>query len=413
VAILGSTGSIGTQALEFVRENERYLSAVCLACKKNVDLLIRQIREFHPEAVAVADEEGARRVRALFPKLEVYSGEGAAARLAAEQDYSVLLNALVGISGLRPTAAAMETLSRNGGYIALANKETLAAGGRLITEMAWLGGVPIVPVDSEHGAVYQCMTPWPSGGEDGAEGMAGPPAVGNVPTAGPVSRLILTASGGPFRGRTREELVHVTVKDALKHPNWDMGVKVTIDSATLLNKGLEVIEARWLFGLPSKQIEVLVHPQSIVHSMVCYTDGSVIAQLGVPDMKVPIAYALAWPSRWTTNVPTPDFAALGGLTFEEPDMETFKCLRLAREALKQSDRLGSDNETIVLNGAAEALTTAFVEGRIGFLDIGDFLEAIMEQNAPRKTADLEEIIGIDAEARRSAETLIANRARLV
>ncbi|MDR1815262.1 MAG: 1-deoxy-D-xylulose-5-phosphate reductoisomerase, partial [Clostridiales Family XIII bacterium] len=296
VTILGSTGSIGTQALDVIRRGgaARFLVRG-LSCGKNDALLARQIAEFGPAAVAVADEAGAARIREAFPRLTVFGGADAAERLAGFCGADVVLNALVGISGLRPTMAAIARLAeeraagcrpynsekrateggRPYGYpatsrrtsLALANKESLVAGGRLVTEAAARAGVAIVPVDSEHSAIFQCL--------QASTGGAG------------VERLILTASGGPFRGRTRAALTHVTAADALKHPNWDMGSKVTIDSATLFNKGLEVIEARWLFGLPAERIEVLVHPQSIVHSMVAYRDGAVLAQLGVPDMKVP------------------------------------------------------------------------------------------------------------------------------
>lgn len=398
IGIFGSTGSIGTQALQLVRTGRNRLEAVCLACRGNVDLLLRQIEEFRPEAVSVADAQGAQRVRDACPGLTVFEGMDGAARLASEVSYDVMLNALVGISGLRPTAAAIAALAGSGGYIALANKETLVAGGRLITRSAKDAAVPIIPVDSEHSAIFQCLAVGPDG-PDGPSALVSPAA----------SKLVLTASGGPFRGRNREELRTVTIAEALKHPNWDMGPKVTVDSATLMNKGLEVIEAKWLFGFCEDRIDVVVHPQSIVHSMVYYRDGAVLAQLGVPDMKIPIAYALSFPERWDIGTAAPDLVALGALTFEHPDMETFKCLRLAREALRRSERLGTDSDTAFLNGAAEMLTCAFTEGRIGFLDVGDMLESLMEGHVPRKAVSVEDILDIDAGARAAAVSLIKNR----
>jgi 1-deoxy-D-xylulose-5-phosphate reductoisomerase len=398
IGIFGSTGSIGTQALQLVRTGRNRLEAVCLACRGNVDLLLRQIEEFRPEAVSVADAQGAQRVRDACPGLTVFEGMDGAARLASEVSYDVMLNALVGISGLRPTAAAIVALAGSGGYIALANKETLVAGGRLITRSAKDAAVPIIPVDSEHSAIFQCLAVGPDG-PDGPSALVSPAA----------SKLVLTASGGPFRGRNREELRTVTIAEALKHPNWDMGPKVTVDSATLMNKGLEVIEAKWLFGFCEDRIDVVVHPQSIVHSMVYYRDGAVLAQLGVPDMKIPIAYALSFPERWDIGTAAPDLVALGALTFEHPDMETFKCLRLAREALRRSERLGTDSDTAFLNGAAEMLSCAFTEGRIGFLDVGDMLESLMEGHVPRKAVSVEDILDIDAGARAAAVSLIKNR----
>jgi len=390
ILLLGSTGSIGTQTLEIVRLNPEKFEIVGLASRRGGEGFAAQIEEFCPEAVAVYDEAEAQPLRARFPKLLVYAGADAAEKLAESAEYDILLNALVGIAGLAPTAAAIPSLAKRAGYIALANKETLVAGGRFITESAKKAGVSIVPVDSEHSAIFQCL------GAGAIEGGAPKP-----------ERLILTASGGAFRGKTRDELKNVAAKDALAHPNWTMGQKVTVDSATLLNKGLEIIEAKWLFDMPNERIDVLVHPQSIVHSLISFSDGAMLAQLGLPDMKVPISYALTFPERGATGVSIPDLAALGALIFEKPDIETFKCLKIAREAIAQSERLATDSETIALNAASEELTKAFIARRIDFLDIGDKLEEIMNAHEPRRASTLPEIFDIDSEVRTKTQDSIA------
>ena len=387
IAILGSTGSIGTQALDVISRSEGSLCVTALSCNNNIDLMGKQIEIFHPNAVAVTDEEGAKKIATQYPNLKVYSGEDASQRLATEQDYDVLLNSLVGIAGLLPTNAAIDKKPE---YIALANKETMVAGGRYITEKAKQKGVPIIPVDSEHSAIFQCL----QSGKDGFD------------------HIILTASGGPFRGKTREELSEVTVEQALKHPNWDMGAKVTIDSASLMNKGLEIIEAKWLFGIMSDEIKVIVHPQSIIHSMVCYKDGAVLAQLGRPEMKVPIAYAFTFPNRIQTGVEVPNLSEIGGLTFEEADVDTFKCLKLAFDALKRSEKNDTDSDTIILNGAAEELTNSFINRKINFLEIGDILEQVMEAHSPVKVKDIDDILKLDLDARVAVNTIIDKKARI-
>ncbi|MDR3305524.1 MAG: 1-deoxy-D-xylulose-5-phosphate reductoisomerase [Clostridiales Family XIII bacterium] len=424
IGIFGATGSIGTQALEIVRGSGGRLTVSCLSCGRNADLMMEQIAEFRPAAAAVFDEAGAERVRTAFPDVTVFAGPTAGAELAREGEYDVMLNALVGAAGLSPTDAAIDRLSgRDGGYIALANKETLACAGRLICEKARGAAVPIVPIDSEHSAIFQCLRAASPAGQAAADNTDEPsPCVDNTDEPSPcvacaaaapvcmdgVEKLVLTASGGPFRGLRRQELADVTAAAALRHPNWSMGTKVTLDSATLLNKGLEIIEAKWLFGIPPERIEVLVHPQSVVHSMVYYKDGCVLAQLGAPDMKPPISYALTFPDRKETGAPALNLAELGQLTFEPPDTETFKCLRLAKEALSRSERLGTDSDTIVLNAASETLTYAFAAGRIGFLDIGDILEEILCGHTPRRAESLEDVARIDGAARETARRAMGN-----
>ncbi|MDR0853816.1 MAG: 1-deoxy-D-xylulose-5-phosphate reductoisomerase [Clostridiales Family XIII bacterium] len=381
VAIFGSTGSIGTQALEIAGLSSGAVVPVYLSAGENVRLLAEQLRRWPTvKAVSVRSLDGAAALRSEFPNLKIYEGEDGATELASDMDCDVMLNALVGISGLRPTFAALENkaFARRAGEIALANKETLVSAGRLVMEKAREASVPIIPVDSEHSAIFQCIT-----GNDRED----------------LRKIWLTASGGPFLGKRRAELAHIKAEDALKHPNWDMGAKVTIDSSTLMNKGFEVIEARWLFGVGPKEIEVVVHPESIVHSMVEYRDGAVIAQLGVPEMKVPIGYAFTYPARGNTGVSAPDFIALKSLQFEKPDLETFKCLSLAFEALERMERLGTDSDTAFLNGAAEVLVGEFIKGNIGFLDIGDILEAVMREHESVKCESLEDILKVDRAAR--------------
>ena len=378
ITLLGSTGSIGTQTLDVVRENPELYEIYALACASNTDLLFRQIREFHPEAVSLLSEEAAEKTKQAFPDLAVYSGAEGLEVLAGDTAPDLVVNAVVGMAGLMPTYRAICA----GRTIALANKETLVAGGRLIMKTAEDRGVSILPVDSEHSAVFQSM--------QGSEKKR-------------VRKIILTASGGAFRGWTRKDLENVTAAQALKHPNWNMGAKVTVDSSTLMNKGFEVAEARWLFDMEPERIEVVVHPESIIHSMVEYEDRAVMAQLGVPDMKVPINYALGYPDR----VPLPitetlDFVKTAKLTFEKPDLDTFGCLRIAYDALK-----AGGTYCTALNAADEVLVDAFLRERIRYLDIQELLQKVMDRHRSGDASDPESIFRADAEARELTEKLIA------
>lgn len=352
IAILGSTGSIGTQTLNVVRRHHDLFSIEVLCAGGNADLLIQQALEFEPNVVVIADESKYRQVQdALADKnIKVYAGEASMADLMAMDSIDMVVAAIVGFAGLKPTLRALEC----GKPVALANKETMVVAGAIVTAAAAKHRVPILPVDSEHSAIFQCLT-------------------GEVSE---IDKILLTASGGPFRGMTREQLATVTLEQALKHPNWSMGRKVTIDSASLMNKGLEVIEAKWLFGVEAKDIEVVVHPQSVVHSMVQFRDGSIKAQMGIPTMETPIQYALTFPERIESHLPRFDFTNYPTLTFEKPDRKTFRCLDLAYQAI---DRGG--NIPCVMNAANEVAVQRFIEGRIGFLDIADHVEAAM-QRAP-------------------------------
>jgi 1-deoxy-D-xylulose-5-phosphate reductoisomerase len=351
VAILGSTGSIGTQALEVIREQADYLEVEVLTANNNVDLLIQQSIDFQPNAVVISNPEHYPKLKeALAPyPIKVYAGEKALCQVVEMESIDIVLTAMVGFAGLRPTIHAIEA----GKPIALANKETLVVAGAYITRLARERGVNIYPVDSEHSAIFQCL-------------------VGEFHN--PIEKIILTASGGPFRGYSREQLASVRKEQALKHPNWNMGAKITIDSATLMNKGLEVIEAKWLFGLSPEQIEVIVHPQSIIHSMVQFEDGSIKAQMGLPDMKLPIQFALSYPMRHPTSFPRFDFRAYPQLTFEQPDTKAFPCLELAYEALRQGG-----NMPCVLNAANEVAVSAFLQDQINFLDIPALIETCMQR----------------------------------
>jgi len=374
IAILGSTGSIGTQALEVVREHPDRFQAEVLTAGTNAELLVEQALEFKPNAVVIGDVAQLDRVKdALFPAgIKVYAGAEALAQVVAMSDVDLVLTALVGFAGLRPTLAAIEA----GKTIALANKETLVVAGELVTKAAQRKGVNIYPVDSEHSAIFQCLVgEWHN----------------------PIEKIVLTASGGPFRGRTRAELANVTRAQALKHPNWDMGAKITIDSATLMNKGLEAIEAKWLFGLRKDQIEIVVHPQSIIHSMVQFRDGSMKAQMGLPDMKLPILYAMAYPDRVPTTWPRFDFAAYPALTFEAPDLDTFRNLALALEAMERGG-----NAPCVLNAANEVAVELFLQDRIGFLEMSDLVAHTLRTVPFDAAPDLAALIAADAEARQVA-----------
>lgn len=351
IAILGSTGSIGTQALNVIRRHRDRFAVEVLCAGSNADLLIQQALEFDPNAVAIADEGKYAQVsEALQPRgIKVYAGEGAIADLMEMETVDLVLVAIVGFAGLRPTLRAIE----HGKPIALANKETMVVAGSIVTAAALQHRVPILPVDSEHSAIFQCLI-----GE------------------GAIDKILLTASGGPFRGRTREQLEGVTLEQALNHPNWKMGRKVTIDSASLMNKGLEVIEAKWLFGVDAEDIEVVVHPQSVVHSMVQFCDGSIKAQLGIPSMETPIQFAFSYPERIESHLPRLDFAQYPNLTFEKPDRKTFRCLDLAYQAIGRGG-----NMPCVMNAANEVAVQQFIDGKIRFLDIADRVEEAM-QRAP-------------------------------
>ena len=366
IAILGSTGSIGTQALNVIRRHRDLFCAEVLCAGSNADLLISQAREFEPNAVAIADESRYGQVRDALndTDIKVYAGTDAIVSLMEMESIDMVLAAIVGVAGLKPTLHAIE----HGKPIALANKETMVVAGSIVTEAARRHRVPILPVDSEHSAIFQCL-------------------VGEV---SPVDKILLTASGGPFRGKTREELATVTLEQALKHPNWSMGRKVTIDSATLMNKGLEVIEAKWLFGVDAKDIEVHVHPQSVVHSMVQFADGSVKAQLGIPTMETPIQYAFSFPERIESFLPRLDLFNQHTLTFERPDTETFRCLALAYKAIERGG-----NMPCVMNAANEVAVQQFLDGRIGFLDIADRVERSMQEAHYIANPTLDDLIATD------------------
>ena len=350
IAILGSTGSIGTQALEVVREHPDEFEVEVLTAGKNVDLLIRQAVEFQPNVVVIEDETAYSKLsKSLeeFP-VQVYAGKEAIDQVVEMGSVDMVLMAIVGFAALQPTISAIKA----GKPIAIANKETFVVAGELVTRLAREKGVNLYPVDSEHSAIFQCL-------------------VGEFNN--PVEKIILTASGGPFRGKDREFLRNVSIKEALNHPNWAMGQKITIDSASMMNKGLEVIEARWLFGLKAEQIEVVVHPQSIIHSMVQFSDGSIKAQMGLPDMKLPIQFAMSYPKRLKNSFPRFDFANYPTLTFEQPDMQNFRNLALAYEALKKGG-----NMPCILNAANEVAVDAFLQEKISFLQISDLIERSME-----------------------------------
>ena len=375
IAILGSTGSIGTQALDIIGRNPDRFKVAALTCNSSTDKLREQIAEFSPEIAVTGAKEDRDRLAEEFPGTEIMWGaDGLIA--AACCDCDMVLNSLLGISGLVPTYHAI----RAGRDIALANKETLVTGGQLIMSEAAEHGVKILPVDSEHSAIFQCLQ-------------------GN--TNSRISRILLTASGGPFRGYTAEQLAEVTLQQALRHPRWNMGSKITIDSATMMNKGFEVIEARWLFDVSPEQIQVLVHPQSIVHSMVEFEDTSVMAQLGLPDMRVPIGYAFSYPDRLEYDFPRLDLFEAGQLTFEKPDTEVFRCIGFAYDALK-----AGGSYPVVLNGANEVLVSLFLQSRIKFTDIQNTLEEVLNRHNPEYNIDLEGILETDRAARNAVINIL-------
>lgn len=368
IAILGSTGSIGTQTLEIVRENKD-LTVAALAAGRNVKKLEEQIREFAPRMAVMYDEAACRDLKERVKDLpvQVLCGMEGLLEAAVMEEMDVLVTAIVGMIGIRPTIAAIRAKKT----IALANKETLVTAGHIIMPLAQEMGVPILPVDSEHSAIFQSMN-----GEKKEQ----------------VEKILLTASGGPFRGKKREELAGMRVEDALKHPNWSMGRKITIDSATLVNKGLEVMEAKWLFGVSKEQIQVVVHPESIIHSMVEYVDGGILAQLGMPDMKLPIQYALFYPDRRPLAAKRVDFYQLGRLTFEAPDMETFTGLALAYRAMEEGGSMPT-----VYNAANEKAVSLFLERRIGFLQIPEVIERCMQHHKKQEEPSVEQILAAEAE----------------
>ncbi|MBO5149734.1 MAG: 1-deoxy-D-xylulose-5-phosphate reductoisomerase [Anaerotignum sp.] len=377
ISILGSTGSIGTQTLEVVEILEN-IKVMAITGNSNVKLLEEQARKFQPELIAVMDEKNAEILKEKLSDLNirVVSGMDGLVEAATYEGVDTVVTSVVGNVGLKPTFEAI----RAGKNIALANKETLVSAGQLVMDLAKKHNINIYPVDSEHSAIFQSL--------QGNEGNK-------------IERILLTASGGPFRGKKREELLHVTASDALKHPNWSMGNKITIDSATLMNKGLEVMEAKWLFGVDVDQIEVLVHPQSIVHSAVEYEDGAIVAQLGEPDMRVPIQYALTYPKRIKNPFPRVDFTQRNNLTFDKPDMETFKCLSLAYRALKTGGTLPA-----VLNGANEVAVARFLKGDIGFLDIPELIEQTMDAYTVKYEYTLEDLLEADAWAKDYAAKVV-------
>lgn len=377
LAILGSTGSIGTQALEVVSEHSDLFEVYALTANNQVDLLINQARKYMPEVVVIANERKYPELKEALEDLpiKVWAGADAIAQMVQSEPIDMVLTAMVGYSGLRPTISAIKA----GKAIALANKETLVVAGELIMKLAAEHKVPILPVDSEHSAIFQCLT----GAYDN-----------------PIEKILLTASGGPFRRKTLEELATVTKAQALRHPNWTMGAKITIDSASMMNKGFEMIEAKWLFDVTPDQVQVVVHPQSVIHSMVQFEDGAVIAQLGIPDMKLPIAYAFSFPTRMRSMAPRLDFNQYSTLTFEEPDMERFRNLAFAFEAARQGG-----NMPCILNAANEVVVAAFLQDRIGFLQMSDVIERTMRKASFIVNPSYEDYVATDTEARRLAAEL--------
>jgi 1-deoxy-D-xylulose-5-phosphate reductoisomerase len=372
ISILGSTGSIGRSTIEVVRRHRDKFKIIGLSAKSNIELLVKQIEELSPEIVAVTDEETAQVLRKRV-NVKVLSGTEGLIAVATHEKTDFVLSAIVGAAGLIPTLSAIKL----GKTIGLANKETLVIAGKIVTEEAKRHSARIIPVDSEHSAIFQCLE--------------------NRKTS-EVRRIILTASGGPFRGRSKKELQNVRVEEALRHPNWKMGAKITVDSATLMNKGLEVIEAHWLFDLPPEKIEVLIHPESIIHSMAEFSDGTILAHLSRPDMKAPIAYALSYPERLPDVVEPLDFNSLRSLTFEPPDREVFPCLDLACTALKEEGTFPA-----VLNAANEVAVEAFLKERIGFNDIPLLIKKVLDKHQKRPCNTIEDVLEADAWARREAE----------
>lgn len=371
ITILGSTGSIGTQALEVIAENSELFEVYALTANNNIDLLIAQARKFNPEMVAIANECHYQTLKDALADLpiKVFAGDDAVSQVATADPVDMVLTAMVGYSGLKPTISAIKA----GKKIALANKETLVVAGELICNLVSEYKSAILPVDSEHSAIFQCLA-----GEGNNE----------------IEKLILTASGGPFRTRSLSELEHVTSAQALKHPNWDMGAKITIDSASLMNKGFEIIEAKWLFGVTPEQIEVVVHPQSIIHSLVQFADGSIKAQLGLPDMKLPIQYAFTYPDRIKSTFPRFDFNLCTQFTFERPDLERFRNLAFAYYAMEKKG-----NMPCILNAANEVVVAEFLKNKIGFLQMSDIIEVVMAKAHFIENPNYEDYVATDAQTR--------------
>lgn len=382
LAILGSTGSIGTQTLDVVRSNPNRFAVYAICAHRSVDLLVEQAKEFKPEVVCIADETQYDSLKAKLATLnyqgKIWAGADAIADMVTFPSIDIVVASMVGYAGLRPTIAAIQA----GKTIALANKETLVVAGELICELAQKHHSPILPVDSEHSAIFQSLV-----GENTNE----------------IEKILLTASGGPFRTYSLEQMAHVTAADALKHPNWDMGAKITIDSASMINKGFEVIEAKWLFGVPAEKIQVIIHPQSILHSAVQFTDGAVKAQLGAPDMRLPIQYALAYPERILSDLPRVDLFAIKDLTFEQPDINRFPNLRLAYEATAKGG-----NMPCALNAANEVVNLAFRESRCGFLQMSDIIAQTMAKATFIAKPTYDDYVETDAQSRRIAEELLIN-----
>lgn len=378
IAVLGSTGSIGKQTLDVIRAHPERFHASVIAAKTNIEMLEEQAMEFQPNAIVITDEEAGKRFREIYNgKADIFCGEKALAKIVARDDVDTVLVAVTGIAGLEPALAAIEA----GKEIALANKETLVAGGELVMEAARRKGTNIIPVDSEHSAIFQSLL-----GQDKKA----------------VHNLILTASGGPFRGKKKEELKHVTLEDAMKHPTWSMGRKVTLDSATMFNKGLEVIEAHWLFNVDYNHIKVLIQPQSLIHSMVEYEDGSIIAQIGNPDMRLPIQFALTYPERiFSPSREFVDWTQIMSVAIEQPDTDTFRSLRLAYEAGKTGG-----NATTVFNAANEEAISGFINGQISFLEIFDVVEETLNRNVFYEIHSLEDLRQADLTARKTAGQII-------
>lgn len=379
ISILGSTGSIGTQALDVIAHNQDKFKVTALSCAKSLPLLCRQIEEFSPEAVAVKDETDAKELADKYKDLEVFWGAEGLKTIASMESCDMVLNSLMGMKGLEPTMAAIES----GKDIAFANKETLVAGGQLVMDAVKKHGVAMLPVDSEHSAIFQSL----QGNQDNE-----------------IRRILLTASGGPFRGYSLEQLEQVSLEQALNHPNWSMGSKITIDSATMMNKGLEVIEARWLFDVPLEKIQVVVHPQSILHSAVEYMDSSVIGQMGNPDMRIPIAYAFSYPERMDLSdvtQPLDLFSLKEGMSFYPADRSVFKTIDLAYEACREGGSC-----PVVLNGANEVLVDLFLHGKIRFIDIQNFLIQMMEAHQTKRNLDLETILEEDMKGREDVRKLV-------
>ncbi|MDY3891475.1 MAG: 1-deoxy-D-xylulose-5-phosphate reductoisomerase [Bacteroidaceae bacterium] len=382
ICILGSTGSIGTQALQVIEEHPDLYEAYVLTANRRADMLIEQAKKYQPAAVVIADESKYEQVRDALEHdpIQVYTGSDALCQVVQMDPIDIVLTALVGFSGLRPTISAIKAHKA----IALANKETLVVAGELVTDLCLKERAPILPVDSEHSAIFQSLM-----GE-----------------TSPVEKIILTASGGPFRTFSKEQLSTVTPAMALKHPNWDMGAKITIDSASMMNKGFEIIEAKWLFDVTPEQIQVVVHPQSIIHSAVQFSDGAVKAQLGVPDMRVPIQLALSYPERISSSFPRLDWWQMQELTFEKPDEEKFRCLHMAYEAIRQGG-----NAPCILNAANEVVNLAFRQERCSFLDMADIIEHCLTHVPHQESPSLDDYLAIDAETRQIAEEAVSQKGK--